>query len=185
MLHPDYQYDPRLITAMAAIIASGTYDVALGSQILGNAARRDGTPLYKDVANRLLTAFENMVLGTKLSAFHTGYRAFSREVLASLPLLANSDDFGFEQPDAGAGPRIWIHDRRDLVSNEILSRGELDQFSTVSGLRLGRHPNERRLSAVALAAPTTQLCFRVADAEAREDVLRLDQLKTHHRRSGL
>ncbi len=96
MLHPDYQYDPRLITAMAAMVASGIYDVVLGSRILGNTARRGGMPLYKYVANRLLTAFENVVLGTKLSEFHTGYRAFSREVLARLPLLANSDDFVFD-----------------------------------------------------------------------------------------
>ena len=87
MLHPDYQYDPRLITAMAAMVASGTYDMVLGSRILGNTVRSGGMPLYKYVANRLLTAFENLMLGTKLSEFHTGYRAFSREVLAKLPLL--------------------------------------------------------------------------------------------------
>jgi glycosyltransferase involved in cell wall biosynthesis len=96
MLHPDYQYDPRLITAMAAMVASGTYDMVLGSRILGNTARRGGMPLYKYVANRLLTAFENLMLGTKLSECHTGYRAFSREVLVNLPLLANSDDFVFD-----------------------------------------------------------------------------------------
>jgi glycosyltransferase involved in cell wall biosynthesis len=96
MLHPDYQYDPRLITAMAAMVGSGTYDVVLGSRILGNTARIGGMPLYKYVANRLLTAFENLMLGSKLSEFHTGYRAFSREVLTKLPLLANSDDFVFD-----------------------------------------------------------------------------------------
>ncbi len=96
MLHPDYQYDPRLITAMAAMVASGTYDMVLGSRILGNTARRGGMPLYKYVANRFLTAFENLMLGTKLSEFHTGYRAFSREVLVRIPLLGNSDDFVFD-----------------------------------------------------------------------------------------
>lgn len=96
MLHPDYQYDPRLITAMAAMIASGIYDVVLGSRILGDTARRGGMPAYKYVANRLLTAFQNLLLGTKLSEFHTGYRAFSRRVLESLPLLANSNDFVFD-----------------------------------------------------------------------------------------
>ena len=96
MLHPDYQYDPRLITAMAAMVASGTYDMVLGSRILGNTARSGGMPLYKYLANRLLTAFENLMLGTKLSEFHTGYRAFSRKVLVTLPLLANSDDFVFD-----------------------------------------------------------------------------------------
>jgi glycosyltransferase involved in cell wall biosynthesis len=96
MLHPDYQYDPRLITAMAGMVASDVYDVVLGSRILGNTARAGGMPLYKYVANRFLTAFQNLLLGTKLSEFHTGYRAFSRRVLETLPLLANSDDFVFD-----------------------------------------------------------------------------------------
>ena len=96
MLHPDYQYEPRLLTAMAAMIASGVYDVVIGSRILGNTALRGGMPLYKYVANRLLTALQNLVIGTKLSEFHTGYRAFSRRVLTDLPLLANSQDFVFD-----------------------------------------------------------------------------------------
>ncbi len=96
MLHPDYQYDPRLVTPMAGMIASGVYDVVIGSRILGNTARDGGMPLYKYVSNRALTAFQNILLGTKLSEFHTGYRAFSRRVLTSLPLLANSDDFVFD-----------------------------------------------------------------------------------------
>ena len=96
MLHPDYQYDPRLITAMAGMIASGVYDVVIGSRIVGNTALRGGMPLYKYIANRLLTAVQNLVIGTKLSEFHTGYRAFSRRVLEDLPLLANSQDFIFD-----------------------------------------------------------------------------------------
>ena len=96
MLHPDYQYDPRLITAMAAMVASEVYDVVLGSRILGNTARAGGMPLYKYAANRCLTAVQNLLMGTKLSEFHTGYRAFSRRVLETLPLLANSDDFVFD-----------------------------------------------------------------------------------------
>jgi glycosyltransferase involved in cell wall biosynthesis len=96
MLHPDYQYDPRLITAMAAMVASGVYDLVLGSRILGNTARRNGMPIYKYIANRALTLFQNFMLQTKLSEFHTGYRAFSSEVLKSLPLLINSDDFVFD-----------------------------------------------------------------------------------------
>ena len=96
MVHPDYQYDPRLITAMAGMVASEIYDVVLGSRILGNTARVGGMPMYKYIANRLLTAFQNMMLGSKLSEFHTGYRAFSRKALESLPLLANSDDFVFD-----------------------------------------------------------------------------------------
>jgi glycosyltransferase involved in cell wall biosynthesis len=96
MLHPDYQYDPRLVTAMSAMFASGIYDVVLGSRILGNTARSGNMPLYKYISNRLLTAWQNLCMGTKFSEFHTGYRAFSREVLERLPLLANSDDFVFD-----------------------------------------------------------------------------------------
>ena len=96
MLHPDYQYEPRLITAMAAMIASGVYDAVIGSRILGNTALAGGMPLYKYVANRGLTLMQNLVAGCKLSEFHTGYRAFSRQVLESLPLRANSDDFVFD-----------------------------------------------------------------------------------------
>jgi glycosyltransferase involved in cell wall biosynthesis len=96
MLHPDYQYDPRLITAMAAMVASGLYDVVLGSRILGGSALRGGMPMYKYVSNRLLTLIQNVLLCAKLSEYHTGYRAFSRTVLESMPLLANSDDFVFD-----------------------------------------------------------------------------------------
>jgi len=96
MLHPDYQYSPRLITAMASMIASGHYDAVLASRILGKGALAGGMPLYKYVANRLLTAAENVMLGQKLSEYHSGYRAWSRAVLERLPLLACSDDFVFD-----------------------------------------------------------------------------------------
>jgi glycosyltransferase involved in cell wall biosynthesis len=96
MVHPDYQYSPRLVAAMASMIASGHYDVVLGSRILGGGALKGGMPRYKYVANRFLTAFENMILGAKLSEYHTGYRAFSRSVLETLPLASNSDDFVFD-----------------------------------------------------------------------------------------
>jgi glycosyltransferase involved in cell wall biosynthesis len=96
MLHPDYQYSPRLIGAMAWLVGSGEFDVVLGSRILGTGALKGGMPLYKYVANRLLTAFENILLGVKLSEYHTGYRAFSRQVLERLPLNENSDDFVFD-----------------------------------------------------------------------------------------
>jgi glycosyltransferase involved in cell wall biosynthesis len=96
MLHPDYQYDPRLITPMAGMVASGVYDLVLGSRILGNSALRGGMPLYKYFFNRCLTLVQNLLLGAKVSEYHTGYRAFSREVLCNLPLLANSDDFVFD-----------------------------------------------------------------------------------------
>jgi glycosyltransferase involved in cell wall biosynthesis len=96
MLHPDYQYTPRLITAMAAMIAYGEFDAVLASRILGVGALKGGMPLYKYLANRCLTLAENLLLGHKLSEYHTGYRAFSREVLETLPLEANSDDFVFD-----------------------------------------------------------------------------------------
>jgi len=96
MLHPDYQYTPKLLLAMATMIASGHYDVVLASRILGGGARRGGMPLWRYVANRALTAFQNLMLGTKLSEFHTGYRAFRREVLERLALEENSDDFVFD-----------------------------------------------------------------------------------------
>ena len=96
MVHPDYQYTPLLVTALASMVAYGVYDVVLGSRIIGGTALRGGMPLYKYIANRLLTAFENMFLGIKLSEYHTGYRAFGREVLTRLPLRENSDDFVFD-----------------------------------------------------------------------------------------
>jgi glycosyltransferase involved in cell wall biosynthesis len=96
MVHPDYQYTPLLVTAMASMVAYGVYDVVLGSRIIGGQALHGGMPFYKYVANRLLTAFQNLFLGIKLSEYHTGYRAFSHEVLTELPLLENSDDFVFD-----------------------------------------------------------------------------------------
>jgi glycosyltransferase involved in cell wall biosynthesis len=96
MVHPDYQYSPRLVTAMASMIVSGHYDVVLGSRILGGKARAGGMPYYKYVANRVLTLFENILLGIKLSEYHSGFRAFHRTVLESLPLGENSDDFVFD-----------------------------------------------------------------------------------------
>lgn len=96
MVHPDYQYDPRLVTPMAGMIASGVYDLVLGSRILGGGALAGGMPAWKYVANRALTAFENLLLGAKLSEYHTGYRAFSRELLAALPWQRNSDGFVFD-----------------------------------------------------------------------------------------
>ena len=96
MLHPDYQYTPLLVTAMASMVAYGTYDVVLGSRIIGGTALHGGMPLYKYVFNRLLTAFENLFLRVKLSEYHTGYRCFSRQVLTELPVIENSDDFVFD-----------------------------------------------------------------------------------------
>jgi glycosyltransferase involved in cell wall biosynthesis len=96
MVHPDYQYTPLLATAMASMVAYDVYDVVLGSRIIGGGALQGGMPLYKYISNRFLTLFQNLLLGAKLSEYHTGYRAFSRSVLTTLPLLENSDDFVFD-----------------------------------------------------------------------------------------
>jgi glycosyltransferase involved in cell wall biosynthesis len=96
MVHPDYQYTPKLIPAMATLIANGLYPCVLGSRILGGHALSGGMPLWRYVSNRFLTLFQNILTGAKLSEYHTGYRAFSREVLERLPLDRNSDDFVFD-----------------------------------------------------------------------------------------
>lgn len=96
MVHPDYQYTPLLVTAMAGMVASGVYDVVLGSRILGGGALKGGMPRYKYLANRILTALQNLFTGAKLSEYHTGFRAFTSDVLRRLPLLENSDDFVFD-----------------------------------------------------------------------------------------
>src|SRR5215217_7489171 len=96
MVHPDYQYTPKLIPAMASMIGNGLYPCVIGSRILGGRAVRQGMPLWKYVANRGLTLYENVMMDAKLSEYHTGYRAFSRGLLESLPLSLNSDDFVFD-----------------------------------------------------------------------------------------
>ena len=96
MLHPDYQYTPKLIHSMCYIIANRIYQVVLGSRILGRGALKGGMPIYKYIANRLLTFTQNVLMNQKLSEYHTGYRAFSREVLQSIPYNSNSDDFVFD-----------------------------------------------------------------------------------------
>jgi len=96
MLHPDYQYSPKLIPAMSYLIAVDEYDVVFASRILGRGALKGGMPLYKYIANRILTFIENIFLSQKLTEYHTGYRAYSRKVLESIPFMKNSDDFVFD-----------------------------------------------------------------------------------------
>ena len=96
MIHPDYQYTPQLIPAMASLVATGLYPCVLGSRVLGGGALRGGMPWWKYVSNRALTLVENLLIGAKLSEYHTGYRAFARELLEALPLEGNSDDFVFD-----------------------------------------------------------------------------------------
>ena len=105
MLHPDYQYTPKLIPSMAHLIASAQYEVVLGSRILGKGALKGGMPLYKYIANRFLTFFQNLVLSAKLSEYHTGYRAFSKELLQDIPYHRNSNDFVFDNQILA---QIWM-----------------------------------------------------------------------------
>jgi len=106
MIHPDYQYTPKLLPAMVSMIGNGLHPCVLGSRILGGYALRGGMPLWKYVANRFLTFAENALLGAKLSEYHTGYRAFSRQILETLDLSANSDDFVFDNQMLA---QIWWH----------------------------------------------------------------------------
>lgn len=106
MLHPDYQYTPMLIPSMAHLLASGLYEVVLGSRILGKGALKGGMPVYKYVANRFLTLFQNIMMNAKLSEYHTGYRAFTRKVLESVNYNANSDNFVFDNQMLA---QIWFH----------------------------------------------------------------------------
>jgi glycosyltransferase involved in cell wall biosynthesis len=101
MLHPDYQYTPKLIHAMTSIIAFEVYPVVMASRILGKGARRGGMPLYKYIANRFLTLSQNILMGQKLSEYHTGYRAFSKEIFSKIDIEANSDDFVFDNQMIG------------------------------------------------------------------------------------
>jgi len=96
MLHPDYQYTPKLLVAMASLVAIGQYDIVLGSRIISGNTLKGGMPYYKYISNRVLTLFENILLGAKLTEYHTGYRSFSKQVLLELPLEENSDDFVFD-----------------------------------------------------------------------------------------
>ncbi|HEX4128523.1 MAG TPA: glycosyltransferase family 2 protein [Pirellulales bacterium] len=167
MLHPDYQYTPKLITAMVAMIASGEFDVVLGSPILGVGALAGGMPRYKYVANRVLTLVQNLVLHYKLSEYHTGYRAFSRDVLLSLPLEENADDFVFD--------------------NEMLTQ------AICFGYRIGEISCPTRYAAESSSIPlgrairygfgvlATSLCFRLARwGIARAPIFSTDGRKLSH-----
>ena len=114
MVHPDYQYTPKLIPAMAGMVGSGLYSCVLASRILGGGALEGGMPVWRYVANRFLTLFGNLLLGTKVSEFHTGYRAYSRELLEALPLSANSDDFVFDNQVLAEA--VWLGFRIGEVS---------------------------------------------------------------------
>jgi glycosyltransferase involved in cell wall biosynthesis len=136
MVHPDYQYTPRLIPVMVELVASGLYPCVLASRILGGRALEGGMPLWRYVANRVLTLAGNILLGTKVSEFHTGYRAFSRELLQRLPLDANSDDFVFDNEGTCGNGLARVPDRRSLLSDALRTGRVVNQLQPKRALRV-------------------------------------------------
>ncbi len=135
MIHADYQYTPKLIPALAAIVANDLHPCVLGSRILGGYARTGGMPLWKYIANRFLTAAENLLLGSKLSEFHTGYRAFSRELLQRIPWSKNSDDFIFDNQILAQ--ILWHHYSIGEVSCPTKYFAEASSINFTRSLRYG------------------------------------------------
>ena len=137
MVHPDYQYTPLLVPAMAGMIASGVYDMVLGSRILGGGALKGGMPRYKYISNRLLTAFQNIFLGVKLSEYHTGFRAFSTELLRDSAPAGELRRLCLRQSDDRAGCHVRLPHWRDLLPDEILQGSVLDQLQAQRKVRIG------------------------------------------------
>lgn len=135
MLHPDYQYSPKLIVALASIVASGHYDIALGSRIIGGGTLYGGMPLYKYAANRFLTLFQNLTTGAKLSEYHTGFRAFSAKVLRELPLEENSDDFLFDNQMLAQA--LWFKFRIGEISCPTRYMPEASSIGFARSVRYG------------------------------------------------
>jgi glycosyltransferase involved in cell wall biosynthesis len=135
MVHPDYQYTPKLIPAMASLIGNGLYPCVLGSRILGGYARKGGMPMWRYVSNRFLTLAENILLGSKLSEFHTGYRAFSRELLERMSLEKNSDDFVFD--NQMLAQVLWLGDTVAEVSCPTRYFAEASSINFFRSVRYG------------------------------------------------
>jgi glycosyltransferase involved in cell wall biosynthesis len=176
MLHPDYQYTPKLIPAMAHMVACGEYDVVLGSRILTKGALAGGMPIYKYISNRFLTFVQNLLVRHKLSEYHTGYRAFRRRVLEDLPLAENSDDFVFDNQILVQGYLLRLPHRGGQLPGllragflkhrlpsqpHLRAGGAVDlravRFATAGGGAL-RHLRPQRPSARALAIPHQSRC---------------------------
>ncbi len=155
MVHPDYQYTPLLITAMASMVAYDVYDVVLGSRIIGGQALRGGMPLYKYIANRFLTAFENLFLRVKLSEYHTGYRAFSSKVLTDPAADGELAGLRLRQPDAGPVRVLRLPHRRSVVPHEVLRRGVVHQLPPQREIRPRRAADQSsvRVQQVGPGAP--------------------------------
>ena len=179
MLHPDYQYSPKLVTAMSAMIASGHYDAIFASRILGRGAIDGGMPRYKYVFNRLLTLFQNILMGQKLSEYHTGYRAWDRSVLEKLPLLAGSDDFVFDNQMIAQA--AWFGFRLGEISCPTKYFAEASSInfrrSCIYGLGVLKTSIDYRLcrwglkrSALFTAAPEARLTAAVPVQEASQAI---------------
>ena len=155
MHHPDYQYTPHLIPALVSCVTSGLYDVALGSRILGGRARAGGMPLYKYVANRTLTLAENLILGEKLSEYHTGYRAFTRRLLQTLPLEENDDDFIFDNQMLVQALYFGFRIAEITCPTKYFGEASSISFkrSVIYGLGVLRCAAEFRLERIGLARP--------------------------------
>jgi glycosyltransferase involved in cell wall biosynthesis len=157
MIHPDYQYSPLLVTAMASMVAYGVYDLVLGSRILGGHALEGGMPFYKYVSNRMLTMFQNVLLGARLSEYHTGFRAYSRELLEALPLTDNSDDFLFDN---------------QLVAQAILSGARIGEISCPTRyFPEASSINLRRSVIYGLGVIRTTLRYSLASRRTRSPIL--------------
>ncbi|MBI4830367.1 MAG: glycosyltransferase family 2 protein [Candidatus Lindowbacteria bacterium] len=166
MLHPDYQYSPKLITAMASLIAVGEYDVVIASRILGVGALEGGMPIYKYISNRFLTMFENVMLSYKLSEYHTGYRAFSKKVLETLPLTENSDDFLFDN-EMLAQVIFWNYKIGEIsCPTKYFPEASSINFTRSLKYGIGREENSLRTLTTAWSDPmrrvTTALFMRPA-----------------------
>jgi glycosyltransferase involved in cell wall biosynthesis len=166
MLHPDYQYTPKLVRAMAAVLAEGVYDVVLGSRILGMGARQGGMPLYKYVFNRFLTLAENLMIGQKLSEYHTGYRAFTRQVLESVPLELNSDDFVFDNEML-----VQCHALGYRIAELSCPTLYFDQFPALGRVRLWLSPSGGEVRPAAAAAGPVR-AVRTGRSRGRVSLLR-------------
>jgi len=162
MLHPDYQYEPLLVTPMATMIAYGVYDLALGSRILGGGALRGGMPVYKYISNRLLTLFQNLLMGAKLSEYHTGFRAYSAAILRGMPLEENSDDFVFDN---------------QLLAQAVLMGARIGEISCPTKyFPEASSINFRRSAIYGLGVLRTSIQFRLAKwGIARPKFLRIPQ----------
>lgn len=183
MLHPDYQYTPRLVTAMASMIASDQFDVVLGSRILGRGALVGGMPLWKYISNRLLTAFQNILINQKLSEYHTGYRGWSRKVLETLPLTANSDDFVFDNQMLAQATYFGFQIGEISCPTKYFDDASSINFrrSVIYGLGVVRTSVEFALQKLGLV----QLAIYSSKPEARLQSLTPDELKKLQEASNL